>query len=86
VARSGGWVWLLLPIYGGYRALTDGVGRACVSDLLPSSLLGTGLGFYQGIGGGCALVAGATGALLAVALLTFGRRLDQGSGPETKRS
>ncbi len=57
VARSGGWVWLLLPIYGGYRALTDGVGRAWVSDLLPSSLLGTGLGFYQGIGGGCALVA-----------------------------
>lgn len=58
LADSGGWVWVLLPIYGAYTALTDGVGKAWVSDLLPSSRLGSGLGYYQAISGGCALVAG----------------------------
>src|SRR5581483_6280380 len=36
VVTSSGWVWLLLPIYGGYTALTDGVGKAWVADLVPS--------------------------------------------------
>ena len=52
------WVWLLLPLYGGYTALTDGVGKAWVADLLPASQTGTGLGLYQGIAGGGAVVAG----------------------------
>jgi MFS family permease len=52
------WVWVLLPLYGGYTALTDGVGKAWVSDLLPDEALGTGLGYFQAIAGGCALVAG----------------------------
>jgi MFS family permease len=58
LADSGGWVWILLPVYGGYTALTDGVGKAWISDLLPSSRLGSGLGYFQAISGGCALVAG----------------------------
>jgi MFS family permease len=58
LADSGGWVWLLLPLYGAYTALTDGVGKAWVSDLLPERAMGTGLGYFQGITGGCALVAG----------------------------
>lgn len=58
LAGSGGWVWVLLPVYGAYTALTDGVGKAWISDLVPASRLGSGLGSYQAISGGCALVAG----------------------------
>ena len=57
-ASSGGWVWVLLPIYGAYTALTDGVGKAWVADLLPDRRMGTGLGYYQGIAGAAALLAG----------------------------
>jgi MFS family permease len=55
---SAGWVWFLLPLYGGYTALTDGVGKAWVADLLPEERVGSGLGFYQGLAGGSALLAG----------------------------
>ena len=58
LADDGAWVWLLLPLYGAYTALTDGVAKAWVADLLPAPLMGTGLGLFQGITGGCALVAG----------------------------
>lgn len=58
LAGSGGWVWVLLPVYGAYTALTDGVGKAWIADLLPTEALGTGLGLYQGLTGGCALIAG----------------------------
>jgi hypothetical protein len=43
--------------YGAYTALTDGVGKAWVADLLPARAMGTGLGLFQGITGGCVLVA-----------------------------
>jgi MFS family permease len=52
------WVWLLLPLYGAYTALTDGVGKAWVADLLPARSVGTGLGLYQGLAGGAVLIAG----------------------------
>jgi len=55
---SAGWVWFFLPLYGGYTALTDGVGKAWVADLLPEERVGSGLGFYQGLAGGAALLAG----------------------------
>lgn len=58
LAGSGAWVWLLLPLYGAYTALTDGVGKAWVSDLLPERALGSGLGVYQALTGACALIAG----------------------------
>jgi len=38
-------------------ALTDGVGKAWVAGLLPAQALGTDLGYYQGIIGGCAVFA-----------------------------
>jgi MFS family permease len=57
LVHSPGWVWALLPIYGAYTALTDGVGRAWVADLLPARGMGAGLGLFQGITGGCALLA-----------------------------
>jgi MFS family permease len=50
--------WLLLAGYGGFTALTDGVGKAWISGLLPRGLQGTGQGVFQGITGGGMLVAG----------------------------
>jgi MFS family permease len=58
LARSAGWVWLLLPVYGGYTAFTDGVAKAWVSNLIPEDRLGWGLGLYQGLAGGTAVIAG----------------------------
>jgi MFS family permease len=58
LARSSGWVWVLLPLYGAYTALTDGVGRAWVANLIPADRLGRGLGLYQAAIGAAALVAG----------------------------
>lgn len=50
--------WLLLAGYGGFTALTDGVGKAWISGLLPGALQGTGQGVFQGLTGGGVLVAG----------------------------
>jgi MFS family permease len=58
LTRSSGWVWVLFAVYGGYWALTDGVGRAWVADLTPPELVGTGLGLYQGVIGVGVLIAG----------------------------
>ncbi len=52
------WVWLLLPIYGGYTALTDGVSRAWVADLVPQEQVGTALGLSAALTGGASLLAG----------------------------
>jgi len=57
LVHDAAWVWLLLPLYGAYTALTDGVGKAWISDLVPDTALGTGLGNFQAILGGCTLVA-----------------------------
>jgi MFS family permease len=50
--------WLLMAGYGAYTGLTDGVGKAWVSGLLPSESQGTGQGIFQGVLGGGVLVAG----------------------------
>ncbi len=52
------WVWVLLPLYGAYTALTDGVSRAWVADLVPPSERGTALGVHAAISGVGLLVAG----------------------------
>ena len=57
-AGSGGWVWVLLPLYGAYTALTDGVARAWVADVAPPAVVGSGLGYYHALTGGGLLVAG----------------------------
>lgn len=58
LVTTGAWVWLLLPVYGGYTALTDGVGKAWIADLTPRSVMASGLGLFQGLTGGTAFVAG----------------------------
>lgn len=57
-ARSAGWLWILFPLYGGYTALTDGVSRAWVADLVGPEHRGTALGIQAAVSGGGLLVAG----------------------------
>jgi MFS family permease len=57
VITSSAWVWVLLPVYGAYTALTDGVSRAWVADLAPDAT-GTALGTYAGLSGAASIVAG----------------------------
>jgi MFS family permease len=40
-------LWVLLPLYGFYLALTDGVGKAYIAHLVPSKQLGTAYGIFQ---------------------------------------
>ena len=63
VARTGAWVWLLLPVYGAYPALTDGVTKAWIVDCTPARDVATGLGLYQALTGIGAVVAGVWAAL-----------------------
>jgi MFS family permease len=58
LVTTSGWVWPLLAIYGAFTAMTDGVGKAWVTDLLPPERRGSGLGLYQGVVGAGSLVAG----------------------------
>jgi MFS family permease len=58
LADRGGWVWVLLPLYGAYTALTDGVARAWVADVAPGAAVGSGLGYYHALTGVGVLVAG----------------------------
>lgn len=51
-------VFVLLPLYGGFAACTDGVGKAWVSGLAPTNRQGAVQGLYQALTGGAVLVAG----------------------------
>lgn len=52
------WLWILFPVYGAYTALTDGVSRAWVADLVPANSRGTALGIHAAVSGFGLLVAG----------------------------
>ncbi len=55
-----GWkasVWPLFGVYGFYMALTEGVGRALVSDVVRADDRATALGIYTGAMGGMILVS-----------------------------
>jgi hypothetical protein len=49
---------VLLPVYGVYTALTDGVSRAWVADLAGPEARGTALGIHAAVSGVGLLVAG----------------------------
>lgn len=51
-------VFVLLPLYGGFAACTDGVGKAWVAGLAPADRQGGAQGLYQAVTGGAVLVAG----------------------------
>ena len=51
-------VFVILPLYGGFAAFTEGVGKAWVASLAPKELQGTAQGVYQAMTGISILVAG----------------------------
>ena len=45
--KSPVFLWILFPVYGIYMALTEGVGKAYISNLIPQEKIGTAFGVYQ---------------------------------------
>jgi MFS family permease len=58
LTTTSAWAWVLFPLYGCYTALTDGVSRAWVADLVPAADRGTALGIQAAVSGLGLLVAG----------------------------
>ncbi|MCW2598399.1 MAG: Multidrug resistance protein MdtH [Frankiales bacterium] len=58
LAHSAWLVFVLLPLYGGFAACTDGVGKAWVASLAPPDRQGGAQGLFQALTGGAVLVAG----------------------------
>lgn len=58
LAATPGWVFLLLPAYGGFAACTDGVGKAWAASLAPAGRQGGAQGLLQAVSGGGVLTAG----------------------------
>ncbi|CAB4950222.1 MAG: MFS transporter [Actinobacteria bacterium] len=61
---GGPWVFVLIGVYGLFPALTDGVGKAWISGLVPSELRGRAQGVFQALGNGAVFVAGLWAGLL----------------------
>ena len=57
-ARSSAAVWVLLPVYGGFAALTDGVSRAWVASVVGEHQRTWALGIHGATTGLAVLVAG----------------------------
>jgi MFS family permease len=49
LVHSSLFLWLLFPVYGLYMALTEGVGKAYISNLVPQEKTGTAFGVYHTI-------------------------------------
>jgi len=58
-ATSHSWVvFALVAVYGLFPALTDGVGKAWISSLVPDSIRGRAQGVFQSLNNGSVFVAG----------------------------
>ena len=57
-------LWFLFPFYGIYMALTEGVGKAYISNLVPEEKTGTAFGVYQTTVGLCTFFASLIAGLL----------------------
>lgn len=64
LVRGGGAVYVLLAVYGLFPALTDGVGKAWISSLVPTEHRGRAQGAFQALSSGAVLVAGLWAGLL----------------------
>jgi len=64
LARQGLLVWPLFAVYGLYIALTDGVGKAFITDLVPEERRATMLGTYGTLTGIAALIASVAAGVL----------------------
>ncbi len=57
-------LWFLFPVYGIYMALTEGVGKAYISLLVPQEKSGTAFGIYQTSVGICSFFASIIAGLI----------------------
>ena len=57
-------IWPLFFVYGFYIAMTDGVGKALVSDMVPKEYVGTAMGLYHFVLGIFAFFASLIAGLL----------------------
>jgi len=64
LANSSLFLWLLFPVYGIYMALTEGVGKAYIANLVPQEKIGTAFGVYQTTIGLCTFFASLIAGLL----------------------
>jgi len=64
LANSGLSLWFLFPFYGIYMALTEGVGKAYISNLVAIEKTGTAFGVYQTTIGLCTFFASLIAGLL----------------------
>jgi MFS family permease len=64
VAKSSAAPWVLLGIYGLYQALTDGVTKALIADVVPKEQRGGAIGLYYTMTGVGQLVASVTAGAL----------------------
>ncbi len=58
------WIWFIFPIYGIYMALTDGVSKAYIAQMVPKEKSGTAFGAYLMLTGLCMFVASFGAGLL----------------------
>ena len=47
LVNNGAFVWILFPLYGVYMAMTEGVGKAYIANLVPQERSATAFGVYQ---------------------------------------
>ena len=57
-------VWPLFAMYGSYMAMTDGVSKALVGDLVGPSARSSAMGLFQGVSGLAALIASVVAGIL----------------------
>ena len=50
-------IWPLLILYGLFMALTEGIGKAAIADLIPSTFRGMGLGYFHAATGSVTFLA-----------------------------
>jgi MFS family permease len=63
-ATQGWQAWALFSLYGVYAAATEGVAKAFVADLIPKSVRGSAMGWFNGVIGFAALPANVLGGWL----------------------
>jgi MFS family permease len=64
VANSGYHIWILFAVYGFYIAMTDGVSKAFVVDMVPKEKRGTAIGLYYTATGLLALLSSIIAGIL----------------------
>ena len=64
IVRESHWLWLIFPLYGIYMALTEGVSKAYISNLVPPEQTGTAFGLCQTAVGICTFLASLMAGLL----------------------